>query len=291
MIVFGGLPDTGRPCVSFCKRTLILSVLSLLVVQPASWAKKQEAQRFVTLSDGDIATILGASREPHTMTSLKGQGAPAEYVNEDLGEIHVNEGPCTFVAMQGQPEPDALYEVFIECFDLVAERERKSFSYATDSTGKVVRAGSLTTIGDYAMGDPLFDHAAWNWTTQHVSSELKKKIAEDRARGNIGLPPNLYKVNAKGEHGGPRVTAPVLTWTRDAVFSEQGSRANISGLSVVALVIDTKGRPQHVHTVLPLGYGMDDEAVKAVQQYRFEPAKLEGKAVPVQITIEVNFHR
>lgn len=34
---------------------------------------------------------------------------------------------------------------------------------------------------------------------------------------------------------------------------------------------------------------LDEKAVDVVRQYRFKPGMYEGKAVPVAITIEVNF--
>jgi outer membrane biosynthesis protein TonB len=34
---------------------------------------------------------------------------------------------------------------------------------------------------------------------------------------------------------------------------------------------------------------LDDQAVKGVSQWRFEPAKRDGKPVPVLIEIETNF--
>jgi len=35
--------------------------------------------------------------------------------------------------------------------------------------------------------------------------------------------------------------------------------------------------------------GLDEKAVEAVKQYKFKPATLQGKAVPVEVNIEVNF--
>jgi protein TonB len=35
--------------------------------------------------------------------------------------------------------------------------------------------------------------------------------------------------------------------------------------------------------------GLDDNAIKAVQQYRFKPAMEGGKPVPVELNVEVNF--
>jgi protein TonB len=35
--------------------------------------------------------------------------------------------------------------------------------------------------------------------------------------------------------------------------------------------------------------GLDEKAVEAVKQYKFKPAMMQGKPVPVEINIEVNF--
>jgi TonB family protein len=265
--------------------------LSLFCSPISSWAKKNAPERLITLRGDHISTILGASREPHTMKSLARQGAPAEYVNDDLERLTFNKGPCIYVAGLSSLAPPATYGVVIECFDLVTERESKSFAYSTDAMGNVVAGGKLLPVGEYGKGDPLFDLAGWNWVSEHVSPELARKIASERAQGTPATLANLYKVNPKGEQPGPRVTAPVLTHSEDAEFSDTGRRAHISGLSIVSIVIDTQGLPQHVGSVLPLGYGMDDQAVKAVEQYRFQPSKFQGNPVPVRITIEVRFNR
>jgi outer membrane biosynthesis protein TonB len=35
--------------------------------------------------------------------------------------------------------------------------------------------------------------------------------------------------------------------------------------------------------------GLDENAVDAVRRYRFEPSTFQGKPVPVEIDVEVNF--
>ena len=49
------------------------------------------------------------------------------------------------------------------------------------------------------------------------------------------------------------------------------------------------GRAQQVRVQRSLGMGLDEKAIEAVRQWKFEPAKLNGQAVPVQINVEVNF--
>jgi protein TonB len=38
-----------------------------------------------------------------------------------------------------------------------------------------------------------------------------------------------------------------------------------------------------------VGLGLDEKAVDAVKQYKFKPATQDGKPVPVQVNLEVNF--
>ncbi len=67
--------------------------------------------------------------------------------------------------------------------------------------------------------------------------------------------------------------------------------AGISGRAVVALLVDVNGMPQQVHVSCSLGAGFDENAVKAVKQYRFEPARLKRKPVPAKVSVEILFQR
>ena len=271
--------------------TSLSFLLCSFILGPSSQAKKHEPERFVTLSGDQISTILGASREPHTMMSLRRLGAPHEYVNEDLEKLAINEGPCIYVGSLVTPAPTSTSEVDLECFDLVDEKESKSIAYTADSAGKPISSGKLSPIGNYQKGDALFDLAGWNWVSEHVSPKLEQKIAAERSQGTEAALSNVYKVSLRNQQNGAGVTPPVLIHAEDAEFSDIGRKAHISGLAILSIVVDDHGLPQRIRSVLPLGYGMDEEAVKAVQQYRFQPSKLQGKNVPVQITIEVNFHQ
>ncbi len=89
---------------------------------------------------------------------------------------------------------------------------------------------------------------------------------------------------------GGGVSAPVITYQVDAEFSDQARMAKYQGVVIVEFVVDTKGLPQNLHVVRPLGMGLDEKALEAVRQYRFKPAKLNGHPVPVLIDMSVDFH-
>lgn len=55
------------------------------------------------------------------------------------------------------------------------------------------------------------------------------------------------------------------------------------------LIVDTEGRPTTLQVINPLGHGLDEEALRAVQQWRFRPATYQGKPVPVILDVDVNF--
>jgi len=90
-------------------------------------------------------------------------------------------------------------------------------------------------------------------------------------------------------HVGGGVSAPQLVFAPDPEFSDEARRAKYQGVCVVSLIVDAQGNPQRVSVVRHLGMGLDEKAVEAVRQYKFKPATLQGKPVPVEVNIEVNF--
>jgi TonB family protein len=85
------------------------------------------------------------------------------------------------------------------------------------------------------------------------------------------------------------MTAPKpLKWV-EAQFSDQARKKRVSGTVLLAMLISEEGLPTTVSVVVPLGSGLDEEALKAARQYRFKPATLEGMPIPARIMIEVSF--
>jgi len=90
-------------------------------------------------------------------------------------------------------------------------------------------------------------------------------------------------------HVGGGVSNPILIYAPDPEFSDEARRAKYQGICVVGLIVDAQGNPQQVHIVRPLGMGLDEKALAAVREYRFKPAVFKGKAVAVEVNVEVNF--
>ncbi len=90
-------------------------------------------------------------------------------------------------------------------------------------------------------------------------------------------------------HPGGGISTPKIIYSVDPEFSDEARRAKYQGVVVISLIVDAQGNPQHVRVVRRLGMGLDEKAEEAVKQYKFKPALMQGKAVPVEINIEVNF--
>jgi TonB family protein len=101
-------------------------------------------------------------------------------------------------------------------------------------------------------------------------------------------------------HVGDGVSAPKLIFAPDPEFTDKARRKKLGGMLVVSLTVDAAGKPQDVHVsrsmaeglskkLRPIALGLDENAVKAVKEYRFEPATFQGKPVPVETAVEVNF--
>lgn len=107
----------------------------------------------------------------------------------------------------------------------------------------------------------------------------------------------VYKV-------GNGVTPPKVIYSVEPEFSELGRKKKISGTCAVQLTVLPDGSVSDVHVIKSIAedldkksakkltkaaISLDDMAVKAVKQYKFQPATLHGKPVPVHLSIGVNF--
>jgi TonB family protein len=84
----------------------------------------------------------------------------------------------------------------------------------------------------------------------------------------------------------PPITPPAVLHTVDAEYPSEARRKKISGDVWIGLTVGTDGLPSDMHVLQSAGHELDEEAVKAVQQYKFRPAMQAG--VPVAVTVKVH---
>jgi TonB family protein len=93
----------------------------------------------------------------------------------------------------------------------------------------------------------------------------------------------------KPHHIGGDVKPPKLIHSVDPDYSKEARKAKFSGTVEVHLVLDEDGNPTQVQVAKSAGMGLDEEAVKAVRQYKFLPAMKDGKPVKVDLYVDVKF--
>jgi TonB family protein len=91
------------------------------------------------------------------------------------------------------------------------------------------------------------------------------------------------------EKVGGGISAPRPLNSVESEFTDAARRKGYQGVCLLSLIVDKNGMPQNVSVIKGLDYGMSDNAIVAVNKYRFKPAMRDGEPVPVRITVEVNF--
>jgi protein TonB len=88
-------------------------------------------------------------------------------------------------------------------------------------------------------------------------------------------------------HAGGSVTAPRLLMQVQPMYTPEALSHRIQGSVVLELVVTREGRPSAIRVLRSLDRrGLDEEAIKAVQQWRFAPGRL-ADTTPVDVLVSV----
>jgi TonB family protein len=85
------------------------------------------------------------------------------------------------------------------------------------------------------------------------------------------------------------ITPPRIAYQIAPDYSESAREQKFTGTTEVSLEVDKTGAVHDVQIVRPIGYGLDDQAVRAVEQWRFSPAIRNGEPVAALVNVEVSF--
>lgn len=92
----------------------------------------------------------------------------------------------------------------------------------------------------------------------------------------------VYKV-------GSAVTVPVVIHRIDPAYTRAARNERIQGKVLLNLVVDPDGIGRDIVVTRGIDSGLDQNAVRAIRQWRFKPATRDARPVAVKATIQVNF--
>ena len=109
-----------------------------------------------------------------------------------------------------------------------------------------------------------------------------------------GAGPGLGEGSGGGTGGGPfrpgsGIEPPRLIQEVRPNYTDEGRRRRIEGEVDLEVVVGRDGRAANIRVVRGLGAGLDQQAVVAVRQWRFAPARRNGVPVDVIVDVSVEF--
>jgi TonB family protein len=84
-------------------------------------------------------------------------------------------------------------------------------------------------------------------------------------------------------------TGPRVISRREAEYTDEARKAKLEGKVELWVTVGADGRTREIEVIRGLGAGLDEKAVDAVKQWRFQPATHQGNPVDAVIVVEVPF--
>jgi len=99
-----------------------------------------------------------------------------------------------------------------------------------------------------------------------------------------------FAQDAQRDRSGGGIFPPKVLEKQDPIYSAEAREKKIEGAVLLGAVVGTDGSAHNVHVLRGLGYGLDEKAIEAIQKWKFQPATLNGEAIPVELKFVVSFH-
>lgn len=89
---------------------------------------------------------------------------------------------------------------------------------------------------------------------------------------------------------GGGVTPPSVIYRVEPEYSEEARKARYQGAVVLEAIVRKDGTVDIIRIIRGLGFGLDQNAITALKQWRFRPGLRNGVPVDVSLSVEVNFN-
>lgn len=250
---------------------LIGGLIGLSILTSRTVKLNNQAQSMMTLTDADVPPEL-------PMTTKKGQSMGGGGGGGDRDKIEAPKGKLPKASMEQLAPPAVVIR---------NDNPKLPVEPTVVVPPEIKLAANMPNLGDPLSRIPLGPASNGTGSGGGIGSGSGGGVGS-------GSGPGVGPGHGGGYGGGAfrvgnGVSAPRALETPDPEYSEEARKAKYQGVVVLWLIVGPDGKPRDIRVSRPLGMGLDQKAIEAVQRWRFEPAMKDGRPVAVQINVEVNF--
>jgi TonB family protein len=88
--------------------------------------------------------------------------------------------------------------------------------------------------------------------------------------------------NARGVYPHP-------TYQPAPEYDDKARKKKTQGVVTLSIIVTTEGRTADIKVTKSLTPGLDQQAIKSVSRWTFEPVMQDGRACPMRVPVEVQF--
>jgi hypothetical protein len=177
--------------------------------------------------------------------------------------------------------------------DETAAADAPSGSTGTDATRRMVNGKELPPGATTSPAE----------SAEHMRLALNKIFAPDLDGKMIAQMPDYWQYFYQAQeshkwleptdqtlvHPGPGVDGPKLVKNVVPESNDFAQKGEVAGVASYKVILDPRGKILAVAVYRPIGFGLDENAVAAIEKSTFAGAVKDGKPVPSVIDVAVNF--
>lgn len=117
-------------------------------------------------------------------------------------------------------------------------------------------------------------------------------VVDRIAAGPVGLPDGVEGVQSSASVFSPDLldNSPRTKAQMPPSYPAAERSAGITGEVLVEFIVDESGHVQHAHVVRSTAAAFESPTIRAVERWRFEPGKKNGRAVRFRMVVPVSFN-
>ncbi len=90
--------------------------------------------------------------------------------------------------------------------------------------------------------------------------------------------------------GEDKIVPPRVISMVQPAYTEDAAAMGYQGIVFIPLTVGVDGKPADIKIVNPIGLGLDQQALLAASQWRFQPGTRNGTPEPMETAVEMEFH-